>query len=56
MQAAVAVAEGWVAGMMKLRVGLMAVKGLLVWVVLKVKVFVELVAKTAVLVVVGPSV
>lgn len=57
MQAAVAVAEGWVAAMMRRLYVVMAVLGLLGRVVLKVQVSVELVAEAAVLVVVmGPSV
>lgn len=57
MQAAVAVAEGWVAAVMRRLYVVMAVLGLLGRVVLKVQVSVELVAEAAVLVVVmGPSV
>lgn len=60
MQAAVAVAEGWVAAVMRGLYVVMAVLGLLVRVMLKVQVSVELVAEAAVLVVVvvvvGPSV
>lgn len=57
MQAAVAVAEGWVAAVMRRLYMVMTVLGLWVRVVLKVQVSVELVAEAAVLVVVaGPSV
>lgn len=52
MQAAVAVAEGWVAAVMWRLYVVVAVLGLLVRVVLKVQVSVELVAEAAVLVVV----
>lgn len=59
MQAAVAVAEGWVAAVMRRLYVVVAVLGLLVWVVLEVQVSVELVAEAAVLVLVvvmGPSI
>lgn len=53
MQAAVAVAEGWVAAVMRRLYMVLTVLGLLV---LNVQVSVELVAEAAVLVVMGPSV
>lgn len=56
MQAAVAVAEGWVAAVMRRLCVVVTVLGLLVWVVLEVQVSVELVAEAAVLVVMGPSI
>ena len=64
MQAAIAVAEGWVATVMRRLYVVVTVRGLLVQVVLKVQVSVELVAEAAVLmmvvvvvvVMVGPSV
>ena len=57
MQAAVAVAEGRVAAVMRRLYVVVAVLGLLVWVLLEVQVSVELVAEAAVLVLVmGPSV